>query len=152
VALKQIPKPSPDLFLERARTQAALGRLGEAVAGLDEGLARLGDLASLQLAALEYERQQAKFNVALARADKLIARSAVKETWRALRGEVLEQAGRLTEAREVFEQALAGIAEYPPARRGREMTLQLEQRLRAGLSRIERRIALASNQTQSHAP
>src|ERR1043165_245361 len=34
--------PEPDLFLERARAQAAAGQLEKAVRGLDEGVARLG--------------------------------------------------------------------------------------------------------------
>jgi tetratricopeptide (TPR) repeat protein len=151
-ALRQIPKPAPDLFLERARTQAALGRFDDAVSGLDEGLTRLGDLVTLQLAGIEYERAQAKFDAALVRVDKVIAGSPVKETWLVLRGEVLEQAGRLTEARKVFQQTLARIAAYPPARHGRGMTLQLEQRARTGLARTEHRLALTSNQNQNHVP
>ncbi|TAL06174.1 MAG: tetratricopeptide repeat protein [Verrucomicrobia bacterium] len=151
-ALKLIPKPAPDLFLERARTQAALGRFADAVAGLDEGQARLGELVSLQLPAIEYERAQTKFAAALARVDRLLAHSSVKETWLASRGEILEQAGRLTEARETFQRALAGLAEFPAAQRGREMNSELEQRLRAGLARTERRLALASTQpTETHA-
>jgi tetratricopeptide (TPR) repeat protein len=151
-ALRLIPKPAPDLFLERARTQASLGRFDDAVSGLDEGLTRLGDLVTLQLAGIEYERIQAKFDAALVRVDKLIAGSPVKETWLVLRAEVLESAGRLAEAREVFKQALARIAAYPPARHGRGMTLQLEQRARSGLARTERRLALTTNQNQKHVP
>jgi tetratricopeptide (TPR) repeat protein len=151
-ALKLIPKPSPDLFLERARTQAALGHLTDAVAGLDEGLARLGDVVSLQLAAIEYERQDANFDAALARVDKLCSRNQAREMWLALRAEILEQSGRLTDARKVYEEALIDIAKYPAARRGHGMTLQLEQRLRAGLARTERRLALASNQIRKNAP
>lgn len=149
-AFEQIPKPSPDLFLERARIQAALGRLGEAVAGLDEGQARLGELVPLQLAAIEYERQSTAFDAALARVDKLLARNRAKETWLALRGEILEQSGRLDEARKVYQQALAGTARYSASRRGLHLTMQLEQRLRAALARTEQRLALASNPPQTH--
>jgi len=147
-ALEQIPKPSPDLFLERARIQAALGRLDEAVAGLDEGQTRLGELVPLQLAAIEYERQDAQFDAALSRVAKLIARNRARETWLALRAEILEQSGRLEEARKVYSQALEGIAGYTAARRGLRLTTQLKQRLSAGFARTERRLALASNQTQ----
>jgi tetratricopeptide (TPR) repeat protein len=151
-ALQHLARPSPDLFLERARTQAALGRLDEAVAGLDEGRARLGELVSLQLAAIEYERQGAKFDAALGRVDQLLARNRAKETWLALRAEILEQSGRLDAARQVYRQALEAVAGYSAARRGLEMTSQLEQRLRAGLARTERRLALAAHTTQRHDP
>jgi len=151
-ALEQIPKPSPDLFLERARCQAALGQLDEAVTGLDQGQARLGELVPLQLAAIEYERQDTRFDAALARVDKLLARNRATETWLALRAEILEQSGRLGEARKVYQEALGGIAGYSAARRGLKLTSQLEQRLRAGLTRTEHRLALASNHTQKHVP
>lgn len=140
-AISFAPSPSPDLFLERARAQAALGQIANAVKGLDEGIARLGAIPTLQLAAIEYERQQAGFDAALARVEKLTATFPVKEPWLVLRGEILTQAGRLTEAKEVFQRTLAGIGNYPPAKRELEQTIQLQTRAREGLARVEARLA-----------
>lgn len=139
------PKTSePDLWLERARAQAACGQLAQAASGLDEGRSRLGDIPSLQLAAIEYDRQRADFDAALVRAGKLIAKFPVKEPWLALRGEILAQAGRLNEAKETFQQTLAGLENYPPARRDLEQTIQLQSRARSGLARVEARLAKQS--------
>ena len=140
------PKTSePDLWLERARAQAALGQLAKAAGGLDEGMARLGDIPTLQLAAIEYDRQRADFAAALGRVDKLAAKSPVKEPWLILRGEILAQAGRLAEAKEIFQQTLAGIEKYPPAKHELEQTIQLQARTREALVRVEARLAKKSN-------
>jgi predicted Zn-dependent protease len=143
-ALKITSTPEPDLWLERARAQAALGQFAGAVRGLDEGMARIGEVPTLQLAAIEYERQGAEFDAALARVDKLAAQHPGTESWLVLRGEILAQAGRLAEAREAFQQALTEIENYPPSRRGLEQTIQLQTHARAGLARAETRIVLQS--------
>jgi tetratricopeptide (TPR) repeat protein len=143
-AIPFAPSPSPDLFLERARAQAALGQLANAIAGLDEGMTRLGDIPTLQLAAIEYERQHARFDAALGRVEKLLAKFPVKEPWLVLRGEILAQAGRLAEAKEVFQQTLAGIENYPVTKRGLEQTIQLQTRTREALARVEARLTRKS--------
>lgn len=144
LALSRLQTPGPDLFLERAHAQAASGQLAKAVSGLDEGMARVGEAPALHLTTIEYERQLANFDAALARVDKLIARQPAKEPWLALRGEILTQAGRLAEAKEAFQQTLAGIESYPPARRNLDLTKQLQARAREGLARVETRLAQAN--------
>jgi tetratricopeptide (TPR) repeat protein len=136
-ALSKFTAPAPDLFLERARAQADLARLDDAVKGLDEGMAKLGEIPSFQLAAIEFERQRANFDAALARVDKVIARYPVKEPWLTLRAEVLEQSDRDEQARETLLRVLAGIEKYPEVRRSLELTKQLEIRARDALTRVE---------------
>lgn len=143
-AIARFGAPMPDLLLERARAQAVIGRLEDAVAGLDEGLRKLGEVPTLQMAAIEFERQRANFDGALARVDRIMARYPRKEPWLALRGEVLEQGGRLTEARAVFQQVIGSIEMYPPVRRQLDLTRQLEARVRSGLVRVETRIKSTS--------
>jgi predicted Zn-dependent protease len=101
--------PGPDLFLERAQQQARLGKLDEAVGGLDEAITNTAPLPSLQMAAIEYDRQRGAVDSALARVDGFVARYPVKEPWLTLRAEILEQAGRTTEAERTFQMVLAGI-------------------------------------------
>lgn len=60
----------PDLYLERARAQAALQRWADAVRGLDEGIARLGLTPALALPAIDYERQRGAFAAALQRLER----------------------------------------------------------------------------------
>lgn len=139
-AIAKLPTPMPDLILERAWLQAALGRLEDAVAGIDEGQRKLGEIPSLQLPAIEFERQRGNFAGALARVDRIMARYPRKEPWLALRAEVLEQAGRLDEARGAFREVIAGIETYPPVRRQLDLIRQLETRARDGLARVEARL------------
>lgn len=136
-ALDRYSSPQPDLFVERARLQAALGRLDEAVKGLDEGMAQIGAASALQMTAIEYERQQAKFDDALSRVGKIMEKYPLKEPWLVLRGEILAQAGRSAEAKATFQAVLDGLEKYPPTRRGLDQTKQLETRAREALARVE---------------
>jgi len=135
--ISRCPAPGPDLFLERAKQQAALGQLEEAVRGLDEAITNGTPLPSLQMAAIEYDRRRGAFDSALARADGFVASYPVKEPWLTLRAEILEQAGRATEARQTFRQVLAGIERYSQLRRTLDLTKQLEARARQGLARTQ---------------
>ncbi len=126
------PRPLPDLYLERARAQAALGRPGDAVRGLDEGLVRLGETPSLALPALEYERTLGDFTAALVRLERL-RKFFPNETFLALRGEVFLQAHRRAEAENDFLAGLAAVENYPPDRRALSQTQELATRLGAGL-------------------
>lgn len=144
LALTKCRPPEPDLLLERARAQAVTGHFSAAVTGLDEGMARIGAVPALQLAAIEYERQQARFAAALARVDKLIAGHPVKEPWLVLRAEILAQAARLAEAKTEFQKTIAGLEAYPPARRSLPLTQDLQARANAGLVRVEARLAIAA--------
>ena len=135
-ALKLYPDPSPDLFLERARAQAAFGKITEAISGLDAGVMRIGAAPALELAAIDYERVLANFAAALVRVDKMMARYPIKEPWLALRGEILEQAGRTGEARETFQNILTGLETTSPLRRNTDYARQLTIRVRDGLQRV----------------
>jgi len=128
--------PGPDLFLERAKQQAALGKFDDAVHGLDSASPNAPSFSTLQLAAVDYDRQRGAFDSALNRVDGFIARYPVKEPWLTLRAEVLEQAGRRQEAEATFQEVIAGIEKYPPIRRSLDLTKQLEARARQGLARV----------------
>lgn len=130
------PQPLPDLYLERARALAALGHIAEAIRGLDEGTSRLGETPSLILPALEYERSLGDFAAAL----KRVERSRLcfpAESFLTLRGEVLLQADRPSEAQMDFLAALAAIENYPPARLELQQTQELKSRLNHGLQRLK---------------
>jgi predicted Zn-dependent protease len=139
------PAPGPDLFLERARQQAALGKFDDAVRGLDESITNSAGVSPLQLTAIEYERKRGAFDSALIRVDKIITAYPVKEPWLTLRAEILEQAGRTKEAEQTFQQVLAGIEKYPSIRRGLDLTKQLENRAHIGLARTEAKLSPTPN-------
>jgi tetratricopeptide (TPR) repeat protein len=99
-------RPEPDDYLERARAFEAAGgdHLGEAILALDEGIAALGPIVSLQLPAIELDVQVGRFEDALRRVDVLEGGSGRREVWLVKRAEILERAGRHDEARTVRAQ------------------------------------------------
>jgi predicted negative regulator of RcsB-dependent stress response len=88
----------------------------------------------LELYAIDLELRRRRYRDALARLDQIAARSQRKETWLARRGEILADAGRLSEARATYRQALAAIEALPEGARHTRATLELEGRLKAALA------------------
>jgi len=125
-------RPLPDLFLERARAQAALGKLDAAVRGLDDAVQQLGDTPSFALPAIEYERQRGAYAAALARLERA-GKFFDRENFLALRGEILLQAGRSAAAAKDFSTALAALEQLPTERRALPAAADMEARLRAGM-------------------
>ena len=136
-AIAKLSDPQPEQYLERAQALVSAGsaHIEEAVQGLDEGIKRLGPIVTLQLYAIELELTQGRYDAALARLDQITPRSGRKEAWLARRGEILEQAGRLTQAHAAFAAALAELDSLPAYRRKTVTTQELETRLRAALVR-----------------
>lgn len=134
-AIRLAVPPTPELYLERAEALLATGpeRRGEALRGLEEGIARLGPLVTLELRAVDVELALKRFEGALARIDLMASKAARKETWLSRRAEVLRQAGREAEARQAWQEVLAALETLPPARRQTKAMMDLEARARAGL-------------------
>ena len=132
-AVAGMPRPAPeDVFAWRDALVAA-GRREDALRALDRGIARLGRVPSLALAALDLEVALGRHQAALARLDRLLAESPRNEAWLARRGELLERAGRRDEARGAYARALELIATRPAERRGKRIEA-LEHRLRTALA------------------
>lgn len=139
-AITNSSPPSPDLFIERTRALMAEGDayLDRALAGLEQGIAKLGPLVTLQLPAIDVELKQKRVDAALARLDKLMAQFPRKETWLARRGEILQQAGRNREAVEAFTAVLKALDTLPPGRRNVPSMTEMEQRVRTALAQLDK--------------
>jgi tetratricopeptide (TPR) repeat protein len=133
-ALQLLAEPEPEYYVERAGALDAAGATDEAIRSLDEGVARLGPLVTLELAALSLERKAGLFDAALARVERLADGAPRKESWLVLRGEILARAGRVGEARRAFAAALEAIAALPDHRRSVRAVRDLEARARRGLA------------------
>ena len=133
-----LDRPEPDYYLERARALAAArgDHVDEELRGLDEGIKRLGPIVTLQLEAINLELARKRYDAALARLGTIAAQSPRKEAWLARRGEILEQAGRVGEARLAYEEAVAAIGSLPPRHRMTRATTGLEAHIRAALARL----------------
>ena len=123
-------QPLPECFLERAEALVALGDKDSAVKGLDEGLGRLGNLTTLQSAAIAIEVALGRYDAALVRTDRVLADLRRKETWLTRRGEILEAAGRREEALRTYEEALSALEQLSAHHRNIKPMQELEARLR----------------------
>jgi tetratricopeptide (TPR) repeat protein len=129
-------RPSLHLYLERARAQRAAGEPAAALQGLEEGLARLGGAITLELEALELERELGRTDAALARLQRLAGVAQRPEPWLVRRGALLEQAGRAAEARQAYRQAREGLQELPRHVQARAGMVQLADQIDEALLRL----------------
>jgi tetratricopeptide (TPR) repeat protein len=125
--------PLPESYLERTAALVATGDKSGGLAGLDEGIRRLGNLITLQSAAIALELQLGRPEAALARVDRIIASLDRKETWLARRGEILDTAGRQDEAQSDYRSALSAIERLPAHHRDAKPMRELQNQLRLKL-------------------
>lgn len=139
-------QPSPELFLERADTIAAQGadEIESAVRSLDEGIARLGPLASLELAALDGEIRLRRYEPAIARIELLKTQAANPAHWLLRQAEVLELAGRADRARAAYQQALEALGARPDHATPNRAVVELEHSARVAIARIDGQAAVAA--------
>ena len=128
----------PELYIERAQSLAGEGGhyAKEALQGLDEGIRKLGPLVTLQLPAIDIELQEKNYDAALARLETVAAKSPRKETWLTRKGEILQQAQRIDEARAAFKAALDAMQSLPASRRNVPAMIDLEKHLREQLQKL----------------
>jgi tetratricopeptide (TPR) repeat protein len=131
-ALAGLPHLTPEHVITHRDALLAANKPAEALRALDQGMARLGPIASLALAAIEMESANRHWAGALERLDALLRQAPKSEAWIARRGELLEQLGRSADARAEYDKVLQLIAARPASRRNPAL-LALEQRLRTRL-------------------
>jgi tetratricopeptide (TPR) repeat protein len=136
-ALELVVRPTPDHYLERARALADAGDLDAALAALDDGLARLGRVASLEIAAVDLDVQRERFQAALARLDRTAAAASPASMVR--RASILERAGRREDARAAYTAAAAALDRLPESRRHTRDAAALTQEIHSALARLSAR-------------
>lgn len=131
LAIEHGSRPTPSLYVERARAlaQAGSNHVQEAIRSLDEGIRKIGPLVVLELEAIDLEVELQEYEAALRRVDRAAAQSARQESWLAKRGDILKAAGRSDEARAAFQAALRALQQLPPHRRNVPAMKELHRRL-----------------------
>jgi predicted Zn-dependent protease len=130
------PEPQPEYYLEGAEALAAAGELQRGASVLADGLARLGPVPALVLAAIELDLRLRRFDSALLRIDRAIQASPRKELWLERRGDVLKSAGRPAESAQAYRDALAAIAALSPRLRNTRSMVELHQRLQTKVTPV----------------
>ena len=136
-AVAHSPRLTPELYLERAHAWVGAGErhVGRAIAGLDEGMEKLGRIVTLQTFAIELEVRGRRYDAALKRLDQ-IAGSLPKERLLRRQGDILRAAGRHREARLAYSQAEDQINALPPHRQSAKPISDLRREVRAALAEI----------------
>ncbi len=141
-------RPIPEYYIGRATLAAALGadHIDEAVAGLEEGIARLGPVLTLNSLAIDFDMRIGKYDKALARLQLIETQYGRKEGLYARRGNILLAAGRLMEAGAEYSNAFAAIDELPPHRRDAPGIVRLVGEIRECMDRINETTARQGDQ------
>jgi tetratricopeptide (TPR) repeat protein len=129
-------QPDPAVYIERARLLAAENKIEEALSSLNEGIAKLGSVVTMELYAIELEVSSKRFESALDRLDRIMAQSERKEAWLVRRGEILRLAARDEEAKMAYRQALEAIQKLPAARRDTRYTKELQKKIELALEQF----------------
>lgn len=136
-------KPAlPEHFIEHAALLATATppRLVPAIAVLDQGISKLGDLISLHSKALDLERQGGFTEAALARTRRILAGpGSGNPRWRVTEGELLASLGRRDEATETLTAALKQIRSLPPRRRNTAAYREIERSAEKELGKLGNR-------------
>ena len=129
LAIAAQPTPIPDHYLARAKAYRAAGQphLQLAVGGLDEGMASMGPLITLQRLAIEIEHVRGNHAGAIARIDRVLAKAPRKETWLVNKGRILAAVGQQAEALDTFRLARAALESLPHRIRSSPAMVALRQ-------------------------
>ncbi|HXJ35488.1 MAG TPA: tetratricopeptide repeat protein [Candidatus Eisenbacteria bacterium] len=133
-----VAEPRPEQVIAQRDALVSLGRREDAVAALDAGIARIGHVPSLELAAVDLEVGLRRFESALRRLDGLLAKTPSNPAWIARRGEILADAGRGDDARREYAKALA-LIDARPAGRGPKPFDDLRRQIETALAQRQTR-------------
>ncbi|MEE2674685.1 MAG: tetratricopeptide repeat protein [Myxococcota bacterium] len=138
VAIEQQPVPIPDYYHERALALAAAGdaHLEEAIRGIDEGIAAIGPIVTLESVAIDLEVRRGSIDAALLRLERIADRSPRRERWLAQRGGILAETGRTVEAEQSFARALLELEGLSDQRRRTPAMSRLEAEIRESMAEL----------------
>lgn len=112
-ALARTASLDPDMVQEVADALAADNRKEEAAKVLTAGIAKLGNVPSLVLRAVDLDIEMKNFDGALVRLDQAQHDASRPEPWMARRAAVLTKAGRTEESRAAWQALIAHLASLP---------------------------------------
>ncbi len=129
-AIAGLSNPTPEYYQERAGalTSAGPDHRARALAGVDEGIKKLGPIFTLVDFAIDIELNVDRPDRALLRLDQFRP-SMPPERWLHRRGIILDRMGRTDEARKSYAQALESLHAAPPRRQSTRAAKAFETEL-----------------------
>lgn len=137
-ALPKLQRPTPVLFIERAKILLDAGDQyrPRALSGLGEGIDRLGDLYTLHRFAAEIEIASGQTDAALQRVRQLTKKFEKNLSWRILEAELLASIGRADDALAAYRKALEIVTALPAHRRSTQAVSEIEQSIHRALAEL----------------
>lgn len=136
-ALRLAPDSGPEIYVERAAVCELLRRPADALATLERGMARIGEVPGLQMPALELELRLQRHADALRRIERMLATAERKESWHVRRAQCLAAMGRVEEARAAYSDARDALARLPSTLRATQAMRELEASIGTALTGME---------------
>lgn len=136
LAVSYATEPGPDAFIDWADCLLESGDRTQALAVLDQGLARLGPVVSLQLRALAMEEQGGLSAAALKRIDAMLAGPGRKDSLLLRKARILMAASRPKEARQTAELALREFEALPETAQGTPAAKELREEITQLIQKI----------------
>lgn len=129
--------PTPNLFIERAELLVATGKTQEAIAGIEDGVRRIGPIATLVQFAVETERAAGNNKAALIWIERLSPQLQQSPRWLLVKGDVYADSDDAERATQAWQEARTSINNLPESRQQlpvfQKLMAELETRLgRAG--------------------
>jgi predicted Zn-dependent protease len=139
-AISRSTSPEPAQYVEAAEAYVAGGsaHFGRALKILEEGIRRIGPIASLQQPAIDIDRKAGRVDAALSRLETLIAQGEAREQRLFQKGELLLEAKRLSDAEEAFHQAGNAVRALPPEHQKTKAAQTLVKEIDARLGAIRK--------------
>ncbi len=134
-----MPRPTPDIYIDRARVQMKQGQMGliKADEGIDEAIKALGPLVSLIELCIEIQMAQKAFISAIDCIDRLPSKIADQPKWLARKGELFVLAKSPEKARTAFEGALMSLKSLPVNRRSTRAMVKQEKKIVNALENLQ---------------
>ncbi len=123
--------PEPHHATERAQLLERHGQPEAAARCLDEASRARGRVPVLEQQALAIEERAGLTDAALRRLDALTAREPRPDIWLARKAQLLEKAGRASEAREAWQRAGAAFEKVPADKRASKLNRRLAGEIEA---------------------
>jgi tetratricopeptide (TPR) repeat protein len=147
IAIKLDSTPSPGLYLQRARAlmqahplSPSIGHLNGIVAGIDEGIARHGELATYLELLIELYDRNGEYRRALDTIARLPASLQTTPAWQLSKADLLFKSGDNKSATASYLAAIRAVEQLPEHRRNVKANVVVKQEARFALDRLESKL------------